>query len=107
MTRNELAIGFPDSQTASEYQRANPEGRIYAEANKEVYLPRPEGLIAIRSSSQAAYSLVLEFVSEEQTRAWHSKSLLSSILSDHVKTRAYLQREVKLDRFVGEHAVRD
>lgn len=105
LTRNELVISFPDWQTASDYQRANPEGRIYTPANKEVYIPRPEGLIAIRSSSQSIYSLVLEFASEEETNAWHRKILISSIFPDHVTTRAYLHREVKTDRFMGGHAV--
>ena len=100
LIRNELVISFPDSQSASEYQRANPEGRILSQANREVYLPRPQGLIAIRCSSQSNYSLVLEFASEEETMAWHTKVLISSVFSAYIKTRAYIPREVKIDKFL-------
>ena len=105
LTRNELIISFPDAQLASEYQRANPEGRIFVQAGNEVYLPRPKGLIAIRSSSQSTYSLVLEFSSGEDTRAWHNKVLISSIFPDHVKTRAYVHREVKVDTIIAANVV--
>ena len=103
--RTELVINFPDSQSAIEYQRANPEGRIFALAPNEVYLPRPQGLISIRSSSQTDFSIVLEFASEKETRAWHGKMLLTSIFLDHVKTRAYLLREVRPEKFMGRHMV--
>lgn len=107
LIRNELVIGFPDSQSASEYQRANPEGRILSQASREVYLPRPQGLTGIRCSSQKDYSLVLEFVSEEETMTWHAKVLISSVFLGFIKTRAYLPREVKIGRFLREDVVCD
>ena len=107
LIRNELVIGFPNSQSASEYQRANPEGRILSQATRDVYLPRPQGLIGIRCSSQKDYSLVLEFASEEETMAWHAKALISSVFPDYIKTRAYLPREVKIGKLLREDAVCD
>ncbi len=106
-TQNELVINFPDSQSALEYQRANSEGRIFANSNKNVYLPRPEGLRAIRGSSQGIkYCLVLEFRSEKAAFAWHSRSKISTIYPDHrhrperAKTCVYINCEVKKEEFV-------
>ena len=70
-----------------------------------MYLPRPQGLIAIRCSSQSNYPLVLDFASEEETTAWHAKVLISSVFSDYIKTRAYLPREVRIDKFLREDMV--
>lgn len=96
--RNELVVSFPSSQLAIEYQRMNPEGRIYAPTGdnlsvKDVYLPRPEGLISIRSSSQAEhYSLALEFRSETEARQWNEKVSISTIFPDRSKTHAYINK---------------
>ena len=96
-TRNELVISFPDSQLAQDYQRYNPEGRIFATSREytdtDVYLPHPEGLQSIRSSSQGEhFSLVLEFGSEKEARAWDQKVLISTIFPDRSKTLAYINK---------------
>lgn len=100
---NELVIGFPDSRLASDYQQANPEGRIYANANKEVYLPRPEGMVSLRSSSRSDhFSFVLEFRSEEETRAWHKKARISTMFPDDIiMRRVYIDRGLDASRIVG------
>ncbi len=110
--RNELVISFPDAQLAAKYQRANPEGRIYSnlleddQASKEVYLPRPEGLLSLRSSSQGqSYSLVLDFATEDNARVWHEKALITSIIPDRSKKRVYISREVRSQKLMAPRQV--
>ena len=100
--RDELVIGFPSAQLAHEYQRMNHEGRIYA-SEKDVYLPRPEGLISLRSSSQGEhYSLVLEFRSEMEARAWKEKVLISSMFPDRSRTYAYINKSFAMPSQVSQ-----
>jgi hypothetical protein len=110
--RNELVISFLDAQLAAKYQRANPEGRIYSnlsqddQASKEVYLPRPEGLLSLRSSSQGqSYSLVLDFATEDNARVWHEKALITSIIPDRSKKRVYISREVRSQKLMAPRQV--
>lgn len=105
--RNELVITFPSAQLALEYQRSNPEGRIFAESreytDKDVYLPRPEGLSCLRSSTQGNFfSLVLEFDSEREARAWDEKVLICTIFPDRSKTHAYINKRFLMPNKVSE-----
>ncbi len=116
-TQNELVINFPDSQSALEYQRANSQGRIFGNtqqnSDKDVYLPRPEGLRGIHGTSPGKkYSLILVFWSEREALAWHSRSQISTILPEHVnakpekfRTSVYINREVKRSKFATSNNV--
>ena len=106
--RDELVITFPTQQLALDYQRANPEGRIFASlwenTNNDVYLPRPEGLKSLRSSTQSEFfSLVLEFNSESQARTWNDKVLFSTIYSDRSKTHAYINKKLLMPSTVSNN----
>ena len=96
--RNELVITFPNSRTACEYQRINPEARIFGNSreysDKDVYLPHPQGLSSLRGSSQGEhFSLVLEFASEREARAWDEKVLIGSILGERSKVHVYINKK--------------
>ena len=111
---NELVLSFPEAYLATLYQQRNPEGRIYSspkseQASNEVYLPRPDGLIRLHSSSQdQSYSLVLEFAKKGQAEDWYEKTLISSFClfpesnmssfshsRESDTTRVYIKREIR------------
>ena len=104
--RNELVVGLPDAYLATVYQDANPEGRIYSsskseEERNEVYLPRPDGIICLRSSSQGqSYSLVLQFAMKGQAEDWHKKALIGSMFPDRSATCVYINREIRSELLV-------
>lgn len=99
--RNELVVSFSDPYLATVYQDANPEGRIYSstkngQERNEVYLPRPDGISCLRSSSQGqSYSLVLEFAKEGQAEDWHKKALIGSMFPERSPTCVYINREIR------------
>ena len=104
--RNELVVSFPDAYLATVYQDANPEGRIFSSSKseqerKEVYLPRPDGISSLRSSSQGqSYSLVLEFAKKGQAEDWHKKALIGSMFPERSTTCVYINREIRSEILV-------
>ena len=99
--RNELVVSFPNAYLATVYQDANPEGRIYSSSKteqerNEVYLPSPDGISFLRSSSQGQiYSLVLEFAKKRQAEDWHKKALIGSMFPERSATCVYINREIR------------
>ena len=96
--RDEIVITFPTTQSALEYQRLNPEGRILGNSrghtSKDVFLPRPEGLVSIRSSTQGEFfSLVLDFESEMEAAAWNGKVLISTMYPERSRASAYINKK--------------
>ena len=104
--RDELVVSFPDAYLATVYQDANPEGRIYSSSKSEqerneVYLPRPDGIICLRASSQGqSYSLVLEFAKEGQAEEWHKKALIGSMFPERSATCVYMNREIRSELLI-------
>ena len=92
--RKEFVVRFPDSQLASEYQRANPEGRILLDqSSRDVYLPLPDMLSSIRASSQSGYSFVLAFDSARAASAWSNNAGLGLVSADD-DYEVYVRREI-------------
>ena len=93
--RNEFVIHFDESQSASDYQRRNPERRIFAdESSKDVYLPLPSSMASLRASSNTEFSFVIRFYSEGAASSWSSKSGLGSVSADD-DLDVYIRRDVK------------
>lgn len=73
-TRKELLLHFDNSSYARAYQAINPEGRIFVDNDKEVWLPLSDSIKALRSSD--AYGMVILFRSKEERRSWLDRTVL-------------------------------
>ncbi len=68
-----------------------------------MFLPHPEGLVGLRSSSQwpGTYSLVLDFESAAALGEWRRRAELISNVFNERPTSAYILREIKSEALVA------
>lgn len=90
----EFRIMFDNSLRAEQYQVLNREGRIYKDTDdRSVWIPSPEGLRALRSSS---YGFVFCFKETSIAKKWCERVIVAKVYPDTPK-HAYIVRGWKED----------
>lgn len=101
LARNEFMIGFPTESQAEYYRIANMEARIFEhESKRDVWIPRPSGLKAIRGCSDG---LALYFNDEAKAAAWCERIVIGRC-SKWDRHEIYLRRkwdESELNEAIG------
>lgn len=99
-------IGFPNLQLVLLYHSLHPKARIFTTGTKhyrsgnkrEVVLPHPQGLVALRSplpSAADTCSLLLSFEGEGARREWQCSTTVITFVVPELPIEVSIRRNVK------------
>ena len=96
LERKELVITFETERQARDYQRKNPEGRIYSDGSRrDVWLPMLPGMKYIRASS---VGLAICFTSPVLAKRWCGRSILGCQPATGPETEVLIYRQWGKDK---------
>jgi hypothetical protein len=84
--KNEFVLSFQSKSYASAYQSRNPEARILKERPYDAWIPKPENVAGLRSSS---LGMAVVFPTEEAAQRWRERTLLGDVVSWDVDRSVY------------------